>query len=145
MSDANNFRDTYDVLQDISKVWGDITDKEQADVIRLMAGTRQSSAFSSLMTNFSTAEEALQVALESSGSAYKENERWLDSIEAKQKRAKAQFQAFSSAILNSDLIKFTYDTGTGILGFLTSLTESLGALPTLAAAAGAALSFKNVG
>ena len=97
------------------------------------------------MQNFSTAEEALQVALDSSGSAYRENLKWLDSIEAKQKQAQSQFQAFSAAILDSDLIKGAYDAGTGFLGFLTTVTEKLGALPTLATAAVAALTFKNHG
>lgn len=145
MASPTEFRDTYDVLQDISKVWNDITDKDQADVIRLLAGVRQSSAFSSLMTNWSTAEEALQVGLEATGSAARENAKWLDSIEAKQQQAKASFQAFSNAILDSDLIKFTYDAGTGILGFLTKITETIGALPLLSATAAAALSFKNKG
>jgi TP901 family phage tail tape measure protein len=145
MSDANTFRDVYDVLKDISEVWNDITDKDRADVIRLMAGTRQSAAFSALMQNFSTAESALDVALNSAGSAYRENLKWLNSIEAKQQKARAAFEAFSTSIMSSDLIKGYYDTQTGILGFLTTLTEQLGALPTLAAAAAAALSFKNIG
>lgn len=38
MSDADTFRDVYDVLKDVSDVWDDITDKDRADVVRLMAG-----------------------------------------------------------------------------------------------------------
>lgn len=145
MDGPDTFRDTYDVLQDISKVWDKITDKDQADVIRLLAGVRQSSAFSSLMTNWSTAEKALDVALKSSGSAYKENAKWMDSIQAKQQRAQASFEAFSTSIMSSDLIKFSYDSTTGLLGFFTQLIEQLGAIPVVAATAAAALSFKNQG
>lgn len=145
MSDSENFRDVYDVLKDISDVWDKISDKDQADVVRLMAGTRQSAAFSALMQNFSSAEEALDVALNSAGSAYKENIKWLNSIEAKQQKTQAAFEVFSNTIMSSDLIKGAYDTGTGVLGFLSTLTEKLGALPVLATAAAAALSFKTQG
>ena len=38
MASATEFKSTYDVLQDISKVWDNITDKDKADVIRLLGG-----------------------------------------------------------------------------------------------------------
>ena len=38
MASATEFKGTYDVLQDISKVWDNITDKDKADVIRLLGG-----------------------------------------------------------------------------------------------------------
>jgi hypothetical protein len=97
------------------------------------------------MQNFSSAEKALDVALNSSGSAYKENVKWLNSIEAKQQKAQAAFEGFSTSVMSSDLIKFTYDETTGILGYITSIIDKIGALPVLASAAAAALSFKNQG
>lgn len=143
MSDADTFRDTYSVLKDISKVWNDITDKERADVIRLMAGTRQSAAFSSLMLNFSTAEEVMNAAADAEGSAMEEHAKWMDSIAAKQQQFTANFEALSNAVLNSSLVKFTYDAGSGILGFLTAITEKLGVLPMLMTAASGILSAKS--
>lgn len=142
MADATTFRDTYGVLKDISEVWETITDKDRADVIRLMAGTRQASAFSSLMVNFSTAEKVIEESVKATGSAMEEHSRWMEGIEAKQKKALASFQAFSSAILDSDLVKGAYDTGSGILGLLTKATELLHAFPVLATTAMGALSIK---
>lgn len=101
---------------------------------------------SALMTNFDIAREAVEVSESSTGSAMREYEAWQDSIVARQQALAAQAQAFSDAILSTDLVKFVYDAGTGFLGFLTDITEQLGALPILLSTVSGALSaFKNVG
>jgi len=149
MSDANTFKPTYEALKEIYAIWDTTGDKKQdvmqAEVTRLLAGTRQAAAFSALMLNFASAENSLQTALEASGSAMREHERWLDSIEAKTQQFKASFEVLSNQLLNSDLIKGAYDTGTGILSFLSKAIELLGAIPVLATTAAMALSYKNIG
>lgn len=128
MLDADTFRATYDVLKDISNVWDDISDKSQADVIRLMAGTRQASAFSALMTNFSAAENALSVALDSSGSAMQEHDRWLTSIEAKTKQFQASQEKLAQTVVNSDFVKFLIDIGTVGTKAIDTLIDKVGLL-----------------
>jgi TP901 family phage tail tape measure protein len=145
MLDENTFKSTYDIVLGISEVYDKMTDINQAALLEALAGKRQGNILASAINNADDLVASFEAASDAQGSALQEHERWLDSIEAKQQQAQAQFQAFSNAILDSELVKFTYDAGTGILGFLTDITESVGALPTLAAAAGAALSFKNAG
>ena len=41
---------------------------------------------------------------------------------------------FANTILSSDLIKGAFDVGTGLLGWLTSLIDTVGALPAVFAA-----------
>ena len=41
MSTADDFRSTFDILQDLSNIWGTLTDLQQAEVTRLVAGVRQ--------------------------------------------------------------------------------------------------------
>lgn len=144
-ADGETFRSTYDVLDDISKVWDELTDKDRADVTRLLSGTRQSSSFNALMTNFEQARKAVEAANNATGSAMTEHARWMESIGASEARATASWEEFSNAVMSSELIKFYYDAKSGILGFLTEIVETLGAIPTLATAASAALSFKNKG
>lgn len=145
MFDSQNFKSTYEILQGISKVWGDLSDVNQASVLEILFGKRQANIGASILTNFASAERTLGESLNSAGSAMKEHSVWLDSIEAKQQQAKAQFEVFSNTIVNSSFVKGFYDASTGILGFLTTLVEKLGTLPALAAVAAAALSFKNIG
>ena len=145
MKDEDTFRSTFDVLEDLSEVWDSLTDKNQADLTRLLAGTRQGSAFNALMTNFEQAKEVVEAAQSSAGSAMTEHERWMQSIAASEAQASAAFQQFAVTVMSSGLIKGTYDMQTGILCFLTNIIDKLGAIPTLAATVAGALSFKNIG
>jgi len=145
MINDNQYKDIYTIYEEIAKVYDSLTDVSQANVLEILFGKRQANVGAAILSGWDTVASAYETSLDSEGSAAREYEKWLSSIEAKQQQAKAQFQAFSNAILDSDLIKFVYDSGTGILGFLTSITETLGSLPLLATAAAAALSFKNVG
>ena len=111
-------RSTYDILYDLSEQW-DSLDTNTKDYIALTsAGSNQIQNFTALMNQFDTAVEATDTALNSSGSASRENERYMESLEAKVNQLKAQFQEF---VLGdgglSDFIKKLVDTGTAILKF----------------------------
>lgn len=134
MADSKNFKSTYDIILGISKVWKDMSDIDQAALLELLAGKRQGNALAAALTNMEDAEKALRTSSEAEGSAMKEHEKWMDSVQAKQQQFQAQYEKFANAILDSDLIKFTYDAGTGLLGWLTKLIETMGALPTVLAA-----------
>ena len=71
------------------------------------------------------AVRVLRTSVDAEGSALAEHEKWMDSIQAKQQQFEAQYQAFANAFVNSELIKGVYDTGTGMLGWLTKLVETL--------------------
>lgn len=133
MKDEKTFKSTYDIILGISKVWKDLSDIDQAALLELLAGKRQGNALAAAITNMDDAVDALQASMTSEGAAMAEHEKWMNSIEAKQKQFKAQYEVFANTFLNSGLIKGTFDAGTGILGWITSLTEKFGALPTLLA------------
>lgn len=128
------FKSTYDIILGISKVWKDMNDIDQAALLELLAGKRQGNALAAAITNMDDAVKVLQTSVGAEGSALREHERWMDSIQAKQQQFQAQYQALANTILNSGLIKFGYDAGTGLLGWLTNLVDTLGALPTLVTA-----------
>lgn len=129
MLDENTFKSTYDIILGISKVWKNMSDIDQSALLELLAGKRQGNALAATLTNMKDAEAALKKSVTSEGSALKEHEKVMDSIQAKQKAFQAQYQALANSILNSDLIKGMYDGGTGLLGWLTKATELAGGLP----------------
>lgn len=57
------------------------------------------------MGNFDTAVAATNTALNSQGSAAKENSRYMDSFQGKLSNLKSAFQAFATKVLNSDAMK----------------------------------------
>lgn len=145
MIDDSRFKDLYDIMDEISGVYDTLSDIDKANVTEILFGKQRASVGASILLNFDKAEDALQSAQSSAGSAMTEHERWMQSIEASEARATAAFQQFSTTVMSSDLIKGVYDMQTGILGFLTSVIEKLGAIPALAATVAGALSFKNIG
>lgn len=56
-------------------------------------------------------EKALNASINSDNSAIQEQERWLESLEAKTQQFKASFQTLSNTIVSSDLLKFFVDLG----------------------------------
>ena len=133
MKDEKTFKSTYDIILGISKVWEKMSDIDQAALLELLAGKRQGNALAAAISNMDDAVAAMQTSVNAEGSALTEHEKWMDSIQAKQQQFQAQYQTFANSFLNSDLIKGTFDAGTGILGWLTGVVEKFGALPALMA------------
>lgn len=117
MLDDNTFKSTYQVLEDISKVWDKLTDTSHANILNLIGGKRNANSLTALIENFSQASAAMQVAEDAFGSATIENEQYLDSIDGKLAVLKASFEEFSASVLDSGLVKFAAE-------FLTFLTRA---------------------
>lgn len=134
MLDEETFKSTYDIMLGISEVWEDMSDIDQAALLELLAGKRQGNALAAAITNMGDAVKVMDTSLNAEGSAVREHEKWMDSIQAKQQQFQAQYEVFANTILSSDLIKGAFDVGTGLLGWLTSLIDTVGALPAVFAA-----------
>lgn len=128
MKDENTFKSTYDIILGIGKVWQDISDIDQAALLELLAGKRQGNALAAALTNLKDLQGTLKVSEESAGSAAREHEIWLDSIDARVNQFKASFEALSSTILNSELAKNIIDTGTDLLQTITAIVDGLGGI-----------------
>lgn len=144
MTDADSFKSTYDIMAGISKVWKDMSDIDQAALIELIVGKQRGNTVSALLTNMSQAENILNDSLNSSGSAMKEYNVYLDSLQGKIQGIKTEFSALSQAFINDDLLKSTLDVFTSFLQALTNIIDKLGLVKTLGLSVAAVLSFKNV-
>lgn len=146
MDGANQFKSTYQIMDELADKWQDLTDIQQATVTELIAGKRQGNIVSSLMNNFDIAEQALETSLNSAGSAMKEHEKWQQSLEAQILKLKASWQSLSQAFLSSDFLKVAFDGIINLVDGITKLIDTFGAFPTLMGSVATGLSvFKNVG
>ena len=68
-----------------------------------------------MMMNWKDAEEAYKEATNSAGSAVKENEAFLDSIEGRKRLFKSAFESLSNNLLSGDLVKTGITAGTQIV------------------------------
>lgn len=142
---TETYKSTYQLLSEISEIWDDLTDKDQAKLLEILSDNTHSNSISALLTNMAQADSALNDSINSNGSAMEAQERWLESLEAKTQQFEAAFQSLSNTILDPDLLKFFVDLGTGGVQALDSLIDKLGSLETLGLGAGIFAGLKNVG
>jgi len=128
MLDEHTFKSTYDILDELSDKWSNLSDIQQASITELLAGERQGEVISSVMSNFNIAREAYKTSMESAGSAMQEHEEWLESLEAKVNEFKAAWQDLSQTILDDGFLGTVIDTGTVLINVLTKLVDTFGVL-----------------
>lgn len=140
MKDDNTFKSTYQIMKELSEVWKDLSDTTQANITELISGKRGGQSTSALLNNFSVAEDAMKQALNSSGSAMRENQTYMDSLQAKLNQLDSAFQKFSTDLMKSDIPKFFISLATVFVDGADSAVKFAGALPTLTAAISGVLS-----
>lgn len=138
MLDENTFKSPYEMMLGIGKVWKEMSDIDQAALLELLAGKRQGNALAAVLTNLDDMQKALEVSENSAGSASREHEIWLESIDAKTQQFKASFESLSATVFNTDFLKGMVDMGTGFIqtidGFFQGIQEVNGLVPTIKAA-----------
>ena len=144
LTNANNeFRSTYDILKDIGEVWDDLNSMEQAMLAEEIAGKNRANVFTSIMQNASQLENAYDTLKESAGSATKEQEAYMDSLEGKINALKESFTAITMQMVNSDFLKgFIGNLTTGV-NAVSGFIDIFGAMPTTVTAVVGALTIFN--
>ena len=128
LTDSGQYKSTYEILKDIASVWDDIVSKQGTDsaaILELIGGKRNANVVAAILENFEIAEDALHVALNSTGSAMEENEKHLDSIAGKISLFQAAFQSLSTTMANSEFVSFFVEAGTVIISTIDKIVKSL--------------------
>lgn len=108
--DANGeLHSTYDILNDLAKRWDELNSVEQAAIANMLAGTRQQTAFYSIMENWQDATGAVEDCNRATGTLAESYDIYLNSIEGKLGQLTASWQEFSANILDSEIVKFFVD------------------------------------
>ena len=129
--DDGSYKSTYQIMKEISDVYGELSDKQQAGLLETIAGKSRSNDVAALISNFSQVENAYNSAMNAEGSARKENEIYMTHIEARTKVLKANLQSLSNNVLNSDVISNTIGGLSNIVDLIDKLISNVGLLPPL--------------
>ena len=132
LDDSGAYRDTYEILRDLAEVWDEVGQKNpkgQAALLELLAGKNRSNALAAILGNLEDLEGAYDAALDAEGSALKENEAYLDSIQGRVDLFKNSLQTMWYSELDSEFIKLVVDLGTALI----KVVDTLGLLPTILA------------
>lgn len=113
-------RSTYEIMKDLKPQWDKLTNAEKTNLAQGIAGKNQFEVFTAVLNNFGKAVEATETAMDSAGSADKENEAVLESIEGHLQRLKSAWEDFARQTLSSDTVKAVLNVGTAIGTYLAS-------------------------
>lgn len=144
-SDGKTFKSIYDIVLNISKVWNNLSDLDQSSLLQALAGKQQSNALAAALSNPELLEKSYQEAMDSAGSAAEEEKKYQQSVQYSIDQTKAKLEELSADLLSSDFLKGAIDAGGKLIEVLDGIVKSGNAIPTLLAAIGAGLSFKNIG
>lgn len=126
------FKDYYDIMEDIAKIYNDLSSTEQASLIEILFGKQRGNQGAALIQAFQSGQiqKAYEDIQNSAGSAYEEQAKWMDSLEAKTAKFEAAFQSLSNTVLDSDLLKMFVDLGTGAVKALDNIFKHISPLKT---------------
>lgn len=113
-------KNTYEILESLAPVYATLTNAEKAYVTETIAGKYQAQNAAAILMNWKTAVDATTTAMNSNGSAARENEKVLNSIRGHLQQLKSAWSDFSRKLIDSELIKFVVDLGTWILKLANS-------------------------
>lgn len=144
---AGNARAFYDIMADISKIYDSLSDTSKGDLTQILFGTQFESQGAALIQAFQSGQvqSALESSLNAGGAAMAEQERWMESLEAKTIQLNAAFQSFSNHVLDSGLLKWFIDLGTGCVQALDAVAGKFSSFEILGMGAGIFAGIKNVG
>lgn len=151
--DSNgNYKNTYEILLGIAKVYKEIQEQDKklgtnhaTALIEELAGKNRSNIASAILQDPTQLEAVKKSSEEAMGSAEKELNSYLDSIDGKMAQLENRAQEFWFKIIDSKTIKNGIDLLSTLLKSTTNFVDKVGLLPTILTGIGAALSFKNVG
>lgn len=137
---TNTFKDIYDIFYEISKVWDQLSDTQQARVSEILGGTRQLQVISSILANFDDAANAYSDAMNSAGVATKANDQYMESVAGHIGQLKAALQELGAQTFTRDAMNQVVDLGIAfveLLGPIAQVISQVGVLQTALLALGA--------
>lgn len=137
LKDDGSYKNPYELMLGLGKIWNEIGssdggDLKQASILEKIAGKQRSNIVSSILMHPEQLEKVYNETQNSEGSALRENETQLDSIQGKVDQLTASFQEMWNTSISSDFIKGLVDAGTQITNLVTKAgllrTTFIGAL-----------------
>ena len=128
-----SYKTTYQMLKGIADIYQEIgkEDKKrgtnrQAFILETVAGKTRAAAASSILSNPQILEEVFEQAFNSEGSAQKELDKYLESIEGRTQRLQNHLQELAATTIDTDWLKAGITALDKIIELVTLLSDKLG-------------------
>lgn len=144
-ADKTTYKSTYQLLEDISKIYNQLSDKDQASLLEALAGKRQGQIVAAMISNFNAAEKSMDSMANSTGNAMQEMEVIYDSLDYKLNRLSQTSVGIAQNLFQRDDMKSLVDIFSSFGEVLDFITEKLGLFGTIGTGAGIFAIIKNLG
>lgn len=141
--DPNTYRSTYDILRDISYIWDELTDKNQAQLLELLFGKTRANQGAAILSNFSQAESAMETMKNAAGSANREMEISFDSIDYHLNKLQQTWVGIAQDLIDRGVVNEVIDALTSVSELIDDIIEQGWAIPPLIGAISGAFASKN--
>lgn len=122
------YKSTYDILQEISKIYNDLSDKNRAQLLEKMFGKTRAQTGAAILTNFEAAERAMSIMENSAGNADKEMEVIQQSLSYKINALKETWVGLAQEEVSREFLGGVIEGLTSISELVVSLIENFGSL-----------------
>ncbi|MBI6006001.1 phage tail tape measure protein [Clostridium perfringens] len=146
LTDVNGeFKSTYQIIKDLGTVWNDGTLKanEKALILQEVAGKHQANVLASLLSNAKDLDKIYEDSKNSAGSAYLENQRFMDSINGRLNALKENAKGIFLDLSNTDFLKGIISGINSGVSALRGLIKEFGAIPSVISLASASMTTLN--
>lgn len=125
-------KDAYDILGELAGKWSSLTKEQQRNTAIQVAGTYQVTRLNAVLQNWQIGINATNSALNASGSAMTENEKYMNSLQARIERMKTAWAtltiAFGNAVISDSIVLIT-TLLSGMANVITPFVNVLGGIP----------------
>lgn len=132
----STYKSTYQILKDISEIYNDLTDKDQAALLETLAGKRGGQVLAGILEDFSEVERAMASMEDSAGSADAEMAIVEESIEYKLNNLQQTWVGILQELIDNGMLGQLIDALTAISEVLGDIVTTAGPIPTFIAGLG---------
>lgn len=113
--ETGGYKTILEILNGVAEVYDRMSSLDQAALLELMAGKRGGNALAAAISNIDTINEVYETAQNAEGSAERENERYVESIQGQLNILENQWNELWTTGFNQDVMLFFIDLGQAIL------------------------------
>ena len=122
---TGEFRNLDDVFLELASKWDTLDVMSQRYIATTAAGSRQSSRFIAMMSNYQRTLELTSYATNSAGASQKQFEKTTESLESKLNKLHNAWEQFTTGIANQTAVKGIVDLLTNLLTTINNVTDAL--------------------
>lgn len=126
---SGNMKDMDAILDSLAGKWKNLSNAQKTALAQTVGGVRQYTTLISLMDNWDSMEQNLNIASTSERSLQKQQDIYAESWEAASERSQAALEALYQTLLNDKGFIAIINGLTGVTNAVTYLIDALGGLP----------------